>query len=262
VGREPRRPVVAVANQKGGVGKTTTVINLAAALAERGHPVLVVDLDPQANATEGLGVDPFTAEPPGAFEVLLKDATTADAAMPTCVPGVTIVAAHPFRMAELEVQLATVPGGDVRLSRQLRGSRDRIILIDTPPNLGRITINGLASADEVLVPVWTAKWAVAGLRDLQRTVDNVRDYTNPGLQTLRVLPTFVEERLVASHDGLAMLEAYAPREILKTRIRRWTALQDAANRDMPVLVSQPKSEAAQAYRALAGELAGYWGLRS
>jgi chromosome partitioning protein len=255
-----RRPVVAVANQKGGVGKTTTVINLAAALAERGHQVLVVDLDPQANATEGLGIDPFAGEQLGTNHVLLEDKTWAEAAIATCVRGVSIVAAHPFLMAELEVQLSLVPGGEVRLSRQLRGSQERIVLIDTPPNLGRITINGLTAADEVLVPVWTAKWAVAGLRDLRRIVNNVHQYTNPGLQTIRVLPTFVEDRLIASQDGIMLLNGLAQESLLTSRIRRWTALQDSANRDRPVLMTQPKSDAAQAYRLLAAELLGCWDL--
>ena len=251
-----RARVIAVANQKGGVGKTTTVVNLAAAFATRGRRVLVVDLDPQANATEGLGVESF-AEQPTTGDVLLRVAQAVPT--PTVVEGVDLLPANHLRMSDTEAKLLSTPSGEMRLGPALRGLVADIVLVDTPPNLGRLTLNALNAAHEVLAPVWTAKWAVVGLRDLLGTIETVREYSNPRLGAVRVLPTFVDDRQLAAREGMQMLEEFAGKAMLSARIKRWAALQSAANRDLPVLLSQPESEAARAYLGLADELEELWG---
>jgi chromosome partitioning protein len=251
-----QQTVVAVANQKGGVGKTTTVVNLAAALAGRGLSVLVVDLDPQGNATEGLGADgpgPW----PTSGTVLLEQAGAEP--IPTAVPGVEVLPSYPSRMHGIERELSDVPAGELRL-RAIVGELPAYdaILIDTPPNVGRLTLNALNAADEVLVPCCTAKWAVTGLQELFKTIETVGRFSNPGLGPTRVLATFVDDRQLGSREGMEMLEDVVGEVLLSTRIKRWAALNSAANRDRPVLVTQPDSDAAQAHRDLADELTACW----
>jgi chromosome partitioning protein len=178
--------------------------------------------------------------------------------VPTVVEGVDLLPANHLRMSDTEAKLLATPSGEMRLGPALRGLPHDLVLVDTPPNLGRLTLNALNAAHEVLAPVWTAKWAVVGLRDLLATVDTVREYSNPRLGAVRVLPTFVDDRQLASREGTQMLEDFAGRAVLAVRIKRWAALQTAANRDLPVLLTQPDSEAARAYGELAAELDGLW----
>ncbi len=246
--------IFAVANQKGGVGKTTTTISLGAALASKGKRVLVVDLDPQGNATTGLGVDGRQFER-SVYDVLLNDIPMVDVVEPTGFNNL-FVAPATLDLAGVEQELASVISRELRLKRALtsvEGDFD-YVFIDCPPSLGLITINAFAAATDILVPVQTEFYALEGLTQLQRIVDLVQKNLNPMLRITKVVLTMYDSRNTLSIDVAAEVRRHFPDELCKAVIPRTVRLAEAPSFGQPITVFDPASKGAKAYFALAEEI--------
>ena len=246
--------VLAIANQKGGVGKTTTCVNLAASLAATQRRVLLVDIDPQGNATMGSGIDKMNLER-SACEVLLNEASAAD----------TIVGAPEGNFAVLpgnedltlaEVQLLQEIGREMRLRKALEpvlGLYD-FILIDCPPSINMLTVNALTAADGVLIPMQCEYYALEGLTSLLSTIAQVQDTVNPGLQMYGLLRTMFDPRNNLANDVSAQLHEHFGEKVFRTIIPRNVRLAEAPSFGKPVLLHDRHSRGALAYLALAGEV--------
>ncbi len=246
--------VFAVANQKGGVGKTTTTTSLGAALAERGNRVLVVDLDPQGNATTGLGVDGRQFER-SVYDVLLNDIPMVDVVEPTGFQNL-FVAPATLDLAGVEQELTSVISRELRLKRALEsvdGDFD-FVFMDCPPSLGLITINAFAAATEILVPVQTEFYALEGLTQLERIIGLVQRNLNPTLRISKVVLTMFDSRNILSADVAAEVRRHFPDVLCKTVIPRTVRLAEAPSFGQPITVFDPNSKGAKAYRALAEEI--------
>ena len=247
--------VIACANQKGGVGKTTTVVNLAAYLALEGHRVLVIDLDPQANATSGLGFD--RAQPHSSiYPALVEGVHVLDLIRPTNIEGLALVpSAHD--LAGAEVELVGVADRERRLARALSPLRATFdyILLDCPPAVGLLTVNALAAADAVLVPIQCEYYALEGLSQLLATIDLVRDHLNPELRLAGVVMTMFDARTTLSSDVVREVRGYLGSSVFATVIPRSVRLAEAPSHGRPVVRYSPESRGAQAYQQLARELA-------
>jgi chromosome partitioning protein len=251
------RRIIAICNQKGGVGKTTTTINLAAALAELDRRVLVLDLDPQFNATSGFGIDPYLSTRTTIAEVLLDPQTKLEAGIvATCIAGVDLVPST-LDLARADVLLPQMVANELilsgRLTKTIRGRYD-YVLIDCPPNLGRLTINALAAASDLLVPVQAGRWAMSGTQALFDIVEVVRDRLNPELRILGILCTMVDGRTALGRDVVAEIRTTFGEQTLETVIKQATKLSEAAFAEQPITRYAPKSDAAESYRALALEV--------
>ena len=247
--------IFAVANQKGGVGKTTTTTSLGAALAELGKRVLIVDLDPQGNATTGLGVDGRQFER-SVYDVLLNDVPMVDVIEPTGFNNL-FVAPATLDLAGVEQELTSVISRELRLKRALESLGDDFdyVFIDCPPSLGLITINAFAAATDIMVPVQTEFYALEGLTQLRRIVDLVQKNLNPTLKISKVLLTMYDSRNRLSSDVAAEVRRHFPEELCKTVIPRTVRLAEAPSFGQPITVFDPTSTGAKAYRALAEEIA-------
>lgn len=246
--------IYAVANQKGGVGKTTTTISLGAALAEKGMRVLVVDLDPQGNATTGLGVDGRQFER-SVYDVLLNDVPMVDIVEPTGYNNL-FVAPATLDLAGVEQELSSIISRELRLKRALtsvEGDFD-FIFVDCPPSLGLITINAFAAATDIIVPVQTEFYALEGLTQLQRIVNLVRDNLNPTLRISKVVLTMYDSRNTLSSDVAREVKRYFEEELCRTVIPRTVRLAEAPSFGQPITVFDPSSKGAKAYRSLAEEI--------
>jgi chromosome partitioning protein len=246
--------VIAVVNQKGGVGKTTTVINLGAAIADLGHRVVVVDLDPQANSTSGLGVDP-EQERPGIYEVLFRDARVPDVLVPTSNPGLELVPSH-SGLAGAEIELAGQPAREHRLREALDDlpAGVAVVLVDCPPSLGLLTINGLTAASEMLVPLQAEYFALEGLSHLLHTQQLVRVRLNPRLVLGGILLTLFDSRTTLAWEVLQEVRRAYPDRVLRTLIPRNVRISEAPSHGLPVTRYDPACRGAVAYRQLAEEL--------
>lgn len=246
--------VIAVANQKGGAGKTTTTVNLAAALVELRRRVLVLDLDPQANASAWLGVHDAG---PGLLEALVADD---DGSLVELVrPGSAGVDLIPSsaQLARAERHLGTALGGEKILLSLIRGlgaSRWDYLLVDCPPALGQLTINALAAAGEILVPVEASMMAVAGLMGLVKTVRRARQYLNPDLVICGIFACRVDTRTLLARDVIAALHERFPEIALTTTIRETVRLREAWGQALPINRYAPASTAAEDFRELAVEI--------
>jgi chromosome partitioning protein len=243
--------VIALANQKGGVGKTTTAINLGASLAKLGRRVLIFDFDPQANSSAGLGVRVETAS---TYDVVINDVPAADIVVETPIPGLYLAPANPG-LAGAEVELVPMLAREFRLKRALegvRGSYDEV-LIDCPPSLGLLTVNALAAADEVIVPVQCEYLALEGLGQLTQTLDLVRRNLNPSLRLRGLLLTMFDSRTNLSQQVANEVRAHFA-NTFKTVIPRSVRLSEAPSHGLPIARYDPSSRANRAYDELAEEL--------
>ncbi len=245
--------VYAIANQKGGVGKTTTAVNLAACLAAEGSQVLVCDLDQQANATVALGLGRELT--PSSYDCLCGETSVAAAARPAGPDNLWVVPAG-RDLAGASVELARLDGFERRLRDALGPVRDRfaLTLLDCPPSLGPVTVNALVAADRVLVPVQAEYLALEGLVQFLDTLDRVRRDLNPTLITTGVLITMHDERTRLAQDVERELRAHLPEQVFDTVIPRSVRIAEAPSYGLPVLDHAPASRGAAAFRALVREL--------
>ncbi len=246
---------IAIVNQKGGVGKTTTAVNLGASLAILGHKVLVIDIDPQGNTTSGLGVDK-RAIAVDIYAVLLADADVAGAILPSGVPNLDLIPAT-LALAGAEIELVSAISRETRLRRALIpiAGRYDYVLIDCPPSLGLLTLNALTAASEVVIPVQAEYYALEGLSQLTTIVGRIREALNPELKITGVLVTMFDGRTRLAADVLDEVHAYFPSQVFKTQIPRNIRLSEAPSYGKPAALLDVKSRGAQAYLALAREVA-------
>jgi chromosome partitioning protein len=246
--------VVAIANQKGGVGKTTTAVNLGAALAEAGFRILVVDLDPQGNATTGLGLNPrdVTAS---VYDVILSNMPLEDCVEPTSLKNL-FVAPATIDLAGAEIELVAQMSREFRLRRAIDAVRDQydIVLIDCPPSLGLLTVNGLAAADDVIVPIQCEYYALEGLGQLLRNVALVHANLNPSLEVRGIVLTMYDARTKLADQVEAEVREYFGPKVYKTVVPRTIRLSEAPSFGQPIIVFDSTSRGARAYRDLAREV--------
>ncbi|MFV2062445.1 MAG: ParA family protein [Chloroflexota bacterium] len=246
--------VIACANQKGGVGKTTTVVNLAANLALDAWRVLLVDMDPQGNATSGVGIEKEALEV-SLYDVLLFDSEATTAIRPTAQARLAILPSS-RSLSGAEVELVPNPGRERRLRKALesvRGDFD-FILLDCPPSLGLLTVNALTAADSVLIPLQCEYYALEGLGQLMATVDLIRDHLNPDLSLRGVILTMHDGRTSLSADVTAEVRRHLGDQVFDVVVPRSVRLAEAPSYGQPITEYSPNSRGALAYQAIAAEL--------
>jgi chromosome partitioning protein len=246
--------VYAIANQKGGVGKTTTAVNVGACIAEAGYATLLVDVDPQANATVGLGIPRTRA--PGLYEVLTGEATAAEALTDSSVPGLKVLPAG-AGLAGANVELPRMDGFEERLRECLSPVRDSFeyVLLDCPPSLGPLTVTALVAADRVIVPVQTEYFALEGLAGLLETLALVQRDLNPRLTVAGMLLTMHDNRTRLGRDVEREVRGHFPDLVYDTVIPRNVRVGEAPSYGLPVTHHDPHSAGAEAYFELAKEVA-------
>jgi chromosome partitioning protein len=243
-------------NQKGGVGKSTTAVNLGASLALLGRRVLLIDIDPQGNATSGLGIEK-AAISQDVYRVLLADVPMEQAILKTAIPDLQLVPST-INLAGAEIELVATLSRESRLKVALRPVAPlyEYVLIDCPPSFGLLTLNALTAADEVLIPVQAEYYALEGLSQLTTVVSRIRQALNPDLRITGVLVTMFDGRTKLATEVLDEVNAYFPEQVFRTQIPRNIRLSEAPSYGKPVALFDIKSRGAQAYLALAREVAG------
>ena len=252
--------VIAIANQKGGVGKTTTAINLGTALAAIGEHVLIIDLDPQGNASTGLGIDRRNRQH-STYEILIGEASVRDTVMPTAVPRLSI-APSTLDLSGLELEVSQARDRALRLRNALSPLRSAApaentfsyVLIDCPPSLGLLTLNALVAADAVLVPLQCEFYALEGLSHLIRTIERVKRHLNPGLEIQGVVLTMFDKRNNLSDLVAADVRGHLGTKVYDTVIPRNVRVSEAPSHGKPVLLYDLRCPGSQAYVHLAGEV--------
>ena len=246
--------VIACANQKGGVGKTTSVVNLASYFASAGDRVLVIDFDPQGNATSGFGIDRGTLDR-SIYDAVIDDVRLTDLRVATPIDGLWLVPSS-IALAGAEIELAPLEQRERRLSRLVRdvAADYDYILIDSPPSLGLLTVNALTAANSVLIPIQCEYYALEGLTQLIATINLVRDHLNPALEIKGVVLTMYDARTNLSADVAAEVRRYLGDTVFQTIIPRSVRLSEAPSHGLPISLYRPDSRGAEAYAALAAEI--------
>ena len=252
----PLPRVIALANQKGGVGKTTTAVNLGACLAELGYRTLIVDLDPQGNASTGLGIDPRSIET-SMYDVLLHDTPLDDCIEASSVRNLFVAPAN-LDLAGAEIELVPAFSREMRLKQAIDAVRDQFdyVLIDCPPSLGLLTVNGLAAASEVMVPIQCEYYALEGLGQLLRNVDLVQRQLNRELELSAIILVMYDARTKLSDQVAAEVREHFGEKVLRQVVPRTVRLSEAPSFGQPIIAFDPTSRGAIAYRELAKEISG------
>ncbi len=248
--------VIAIANQKGGVGKTTTAVNLAASLAELGRRVLIIDVDPQGNTTSGLGVDKRRCEKT-VYDCLVNGVSMDEVVVPTAYENLFVCPSN-IDLSGAEIDLISVMGRENQLKNSIRPIREDydFIFIDTPPSLGLITINTLTAADSVLIPIQCEFYALEGVSQLTNTIRRVKEALNPGITLEGVLLTMFDSRTNLSIQVVDEVKKFFPNKVYKTIIPRNVRLSEAPGFGQPILSYDRGSKGAESYVNLARELIG------
>ncbi|MEN9803471.1 MAG: hypothetical protein RIS41_318 [Actinomycetota bacterium] len=252
----PLPRVIAVANQKGGVGKTTTSVNLGACLAEMGYRTLIVDLDPQGNASSGVGVDTRGVDT-SMYDVLLHDASMEDCIEPASVRNLFVAPAN-LDLAGAEIELVPAMARETRLKKAIDSVLDDFdfVVIDCPPSLGLLTVNALVAAREVLVPIQCEYYALEGLGQLLRNVDLVKRNLNTELEVSTIVCVMYDARAKLSNEVVTEVREHFGDKVCSTVIPRNVRLSEAPSHHQPINVYDPSSKGAVAYRLVAKEVAG------
>jgi chromosome partitioning protein len=250
--------IIALVNQKGGVGKTTTAINLGAYLAAAGQKVLLIDTDPQGNATSGLGIRPNEVQR-GTYELMIGSATFDQVTVATSHENLHLIPASQA-LAGANVELVSADQREFRLSKAVELARTHynVILLDAPPSLGLVTINSLVAADEVLIPVQSEYYALEGLSQLLSTIELVRANLKPSLALLGAVVTLHDRRTKLAVDVAKEIRKFFPGRVFNTEIPRNVRLSEAPSYGKSILAYEPWSKGARAYRDLAKEIIQVW----
>ncbi len=246
--------VIAIANQKGGVGKTTTTVNLSACLAVKGKRVLTIDIDPQGNTTSGLGIDKKEVKE-SIYDVMINDMSIADTVLKTKIDTLGISPSN-IHLAGAEVELVSVISREMRLKTAIAEVRDSydFILIDCPPSLGLLTVNALTAADTILVPIQCEYYALEGLSQLMNTVRIVQKHLNQALKVEGVVLTMFDARTNLSIQVVEEVKKYFGNQVYRTIIPRNVRLSEAPSFGLPIILYDEKSKGAESYMDLADEV--------
>ena len=249
--------IIAIANQKGGVGKTTTAVNLSACLAYKGKKVLIIDIDPQGNTTSGLGIDKKKIDR-SIYDVLINDEDIEATLLDTPIENLKLCPSN-IQLAGAEIELVSVISRETRIRSVVSEIRDKydFIIIDCPPSLGLLTINALTAADTILVPIQCEYYALEGLSQLMNTVKLVQKHLNPSLDVEGVVLTMFDARTNLSIQVVEEVKKYFRNKVYRTIIPRNVRLSEAPSYGLPIILYDPKSKGAECYLELAEEVIEY-----